>query len=81
MNSFSQWHLYKAILVPLLDVSTAIYCCLQVGTFNIALAAGSLNKPFYVVAESFKFTRYGHKSVTAHNLVYIMECPLCLVFS
>jgi translation initiation factor 2B subunit (eIF-2B alpha/beta/delta family) len=31
--------------------------CPQVGTFNLALAAASINKPFYVVAESFKFTR------------------------
>ena len=30
---------------------------LQVGTYQIAVMAKALNKPFYVVAESFKFVR------------------------
>lgn len=30
---------------------------LQVGTYQIAVMAKSLSKPFYVVAESFKFVR------------------------
>lgn len=29
----------------------------QVGTYQIAVMAKALNKPFYVVAESFKFLR------------------------
>lgn len=29
----------------------------QVGTYQIAVMAKALNKPFYVVAESFKFVR------------------------
>lgn len=29
----------------------------KIGTFNIAIAAKAMNKPFYVVAESFKFVR------------------------
>ena len=30
---------------------------LQIGTFSIAIAAKAMNKPLYVVAESFKFVR------------------------
>ena len=30
----------------------------KIGTFNIAIAAREMNKPFYVAAESFKFVRY-----------------------
>ncbi|WAR03027.1 EI2BA-like protein [Mya arenaria] len=30
---------------------------LQIGTYSIAIAAKAMNKPFYVVAESFKFVR------------------------
>lgn len=30
---------------------------LQIGTYQIAVMAKALNKPFYVVAESFKFVR------------------------
>lgn len=29
----------------------------QIGTYQIAVMAKALNKPFYVVAESFKFVR------------------------
>lgn len=34
-----------------------LVACVQVGTFQAALVASSLNKPFYVAAESFKFSR------------------------
>ena len=30
----------------------------KIGTFNIAIAAHEMNKPFYVASESFKFVRY-----------------------
>lgn len=30
----------------------------KIGTFNIALAAHEMNKPFYVASESFKFVRF-----------------------
>lgn len=30
---------------------------LQIGTYTMALSAKEMNKPFYVVAESFKFAR------------------------
>lgn len=30
----------------------------KIGTFNIAVAAREMNKPFYVASESFKFVRY-----------------------
>ena len=30
---------------------------MQIGTYQIAVMAKALNKPFYVVAESFKFVR------------------------
>ena len=30
---------------------------LQIGTYSMAISAKAMNKPFYVVAESFKFTR------------------------
>jgi translation initiation factor eIF-2B subunit alpha len=30
----------------------------KIGTFNMAIAAHEMNKPFYVAAESFKFVRY-----------------------
>jgi translation initiation factor eIF-2B subunit alpha len=30
----------------------------KIGTFNIAIAAHEMNKPFYVAAESFKFVRF-----------------------
>jgi len=29
----------------------------RIGTYTVALCAKSLKKPFYVVAESYKFTR------------------------
>lgn len=29
----------------------------QIGTYQVAVMAKTLNKPFYVVAESFKFVR------------------------
>ena len=32
-------------------------CILQIGTYQMAVMAKALNKPFYVVAESFKFVR------------------------
>ena len=31
--------------------------CEQIGTYQMAVMAKTLNKPFYVVAESFKFVR------------------------
>lgn len=31
--------------------------CTQVGTYQLAVMAKAMNKPFYVVAESFKFVR------------------------
>lgn len=31
--------------------------CMQIGTYQMAVMAKALNKPFYVVAESFKFVR------------------------
>ena len=30
----------------------------KIGTFNLAIAAHEMNKPFYVAAESFKFVRF-----------------------
>ena len=33
------------------------YFLLQIGTYSMAISAKAMNKPFYVVAESFKFTR------------------------
>lgn len=30
---------------------------IQIGTYQLAVMAKALNKPFYVVAESFKFVR------------------------
>jgi translation initiation factor eIF-2B subunit alpha len=30
---------------------------MQIGTYSIALCAKAMNKPFYVLAESFKFVR------------------------
>ena len=30
---------------------------MQIGTYQMAVMAKALNKPFYVVAESFKFVR------------------------
>jgi translation initiation factor eIF-2B subunit alpha len=31
---------------------------LQIGTYSIGLAAKALNKPFYVLCESYKFVRF-----------------------
>lgn len=31
--------------------------CVQIGTYQMALSSKAHNKPFYVVAESFKFVR------------------------
>ena len=35
-------------------------CCIvfQIGTYTISISAKAMNKPFYVVAESFKFARF-----------------------
>ena len=30
----------------------------QIGTYTISISAKAMNKPFYVVAESFKFARF-----------------------
>ena len=38
------------------DIIPSYY--LQIGTFNIALAAKAFNKPVYVVVEFFKFARF-----------------------
>ena len=39
------------------DVVCYTLLSLQIGTYQMAVMAKALNKPFYVVAESFKFVR------------------------
>lgn len=39
-------------------VTDILFLFLQIGTFNIALAAKAFNKPVYVVVEFFKFARF-----------------------
>ena len=34
-----------------------VFLHMQIGTFTMAICAKTMNKPFYVVAESFKFVR------------------------
>ena len=34
-----------------------VYVPIQIGTYQLAVLAKAMNKPFYVVAESFKFVR------------------------
>lgn len=45
---------YYVLLAPSLHV---FYMSPQIGTNQIAVCAKAQNKPFYVVAESFKFVR------------------------
>lgn len=39
------------------QISPILMIYFQIGTYTLALAAKEMNKPFYVVAESYKFAR------------------------
>lgn len=42
---------------PLTSLAPLTECVLQIGTYQTAVCSKAHNKPFYVVAESFKFVR------------------------
>lgn len=53
------FHMLSSVDYYLLQFSEAIIVAspLQIGTYQLAVMAKALNKPFYVVVESFKFVR------------------------
>ena len=65
------------------------FLLLQVGTYQIAIVTKAANKPFYVVAESFKFVRLyplnqqdvpnKHKVILSNALpkLQVLDCLLC----
>ena len=53
---------------------------LQIGTYQIAVMAKSLSKPFYVVAESFKFVRlYPLKQTDIRNTEKVRYSGCCTI--
>ncbi len=49
----------------------------QIGTYQMAVMAKALNKPFYVVAESFKFVRmFPLTQADLPNEEKVSECSL-----
>jgi len=58
VKGLNQYYLFE--IRSAVELKTANKCpisLLQIGTYQIAVMAKSLSKPFYVVAESFKFVR------------------------
>ena len=53
--------LWQATTVQILEhllYAKYTFFLFQIGTYTISISAKAMNKPFYVVAESFKFARF-----------------------
>ena len=55
INAHPNAHLGSTVIAAILTITVLDF--LQVGTYQTAVMAKALNKPFYVLAESFKFVR------------------------
>lgn len=52
----------------------------KLGTYQIALCAKSLNKPFYVAAESYKFARLYPLNQQVREMSFVLPCQTCCWF-